>query len=712
MKFADMKIGVKLFSSFLLVVMIFLGVTTYQIFQLFQLQGLQNDGAKRAEDMTAVFGVMDRLDAVYPLVADAQINRDIEQVKKDFTAARAVAKKDIVLVGQLVDTAVERALAKDFEEGYLAFLNHFEEKMLPILEKGESVEQRLKDSLAIKDIAMRVDRVYTIIADAVINRDLEASRREFERIKTEAARDMDMVRSLADTDEEKAAAGKVVQNYELYLGLFEQRLLPLLAQGEGADVMLIRNLDEQIDQARKDTIGPLEAVNLSLEKEALAVTEDEALLRRLDGEIDVLRDQASDPLAGLIDSLIAETKEGDAVYDSISRRATITAVIVTILGAALALVLAWLITGAITRPLAVGVGVADKLAGGDLTVEIKVPGKDETGQLLLSMKNMVTKVRGVIGEVLSASENVSSGSQELSASSEQLSQGATEQAAAAEQASSSMEEMGANIHQNAENAQQTEKIAVKASQDGRDSGEAVAKTVAAMKEIAGKISIIEEIARQTDLLALNAAIEAARAGEHGKGFAVVAAEVRKLAERSQTAAGEIGKLASNSVEVAEKAGELLKKLVPDIQSTAQLVQEISASSHEQNTGAQQINTALQQLDQVIQQNAQASEEMAATAEELSSQAEMLQHSVSFFKVGEENGKKGASRKKNRREAPALGQIDHFNGARRGDGRVMPNRRIAAPSGRGEGTKARGGVDIDLGEAPDGADDLDSQFERF
>jgi methyl-accepting chemotaxis protein len=195
-----------------------------------------------------------------------------------------------------------------------------------------------------------------------------------------------------------------------------------------------------------------------------------------------------------------------------------------------------------------------------------------------------------------------------------------------------MEEMASSIQQNADNAKQTDKIASKAAQDTKSGGEAVVQTVAAMKEIAEKINIIEEIARKTDLLALNAAVEAARAGEHGKGFAVVASEVRKLAERSQTAAAEISRLTTDGVEVAESAGELLGKLIPDIRKTAELVQEISAASAEQNTGASQINKAIQQLDQVIQQNASASEEMASTAEELSSQAEVLQSTVSFFKV--------------------------------------------------------------------------------
>jgi methyl-accepting chemotaxis protein len=158
-----------------------------------------------------------------------------------------------------------------------------------------------------------------------------------------------------------------------------------------------------------------------------------------------------------------------------------------------------------------------------------------------------------------------------------------------------------------------------------------------MKQIANKTSIIGEIARQTNLLALNAAIEAARAGEHGKGFAVVAAEVRKLAERSQKAAGEIAELSGTSVRVAETAGELLGRILPDVQKTADLVQEITAASREQDTGASQINKALQQLDQVIQQNATAAEQLTSTAQELAAQGEVLQESMSFFRLDDSRG---------------------------------------------------------------------------
>jgi len=303
------------------------------------------------------------------------------------------------------------------------------------------------------------------------------------------------------------------------------------------------------------------------------------------------------------------------------------------LALALAAVITFLLARSITLPLMQAVGVADRLSQGDLTMSVESQTTDETGQLLASMGTMVAKLREIVGEVSAAADNVAGGSTELSASAESMSQGATEQAAAAEEASSSMEEMSSNIRQNADNAIQTEKIAVKSSTDAREGGMAVAQTVSAMKDIAVKINIIEEIARQTNLLALNAAIEAARAGEHGKGFAVVASEVRKLAERSQQAAAEISELSCNSVQIAEKAGSMLATMVPDIQKTAELVQEISASSREQDTGAEQINKAMQQLDQVIQQNASAAEEMSSTAEELSSQAEQLQSSIAFFNVG-------------------------------------------------------------------------------
>lgn len=333
---------------------------------------------------------------------------------------------------------------------------------------------------------------------------------------------------------------------------------------------------------------------------------------------------------GLTWAIIAEIDlhEVEAPINAMIRTIVIAGLVVALVVALCAFMLA----NTIAKPMIQGVGFANEVANGNLMANINLDQKDEVGELVKSLKNMVLKLRDIVGDVKAASGNVASGSEALSSSSQEMSQGATEQAAAAEEASSSMEQMASNIQQNADNSAQTEKIAVKAANDAKESGVAVTQAVTAMNDIAEKISIVNEIARQTNMLALNAAIEAARAGEAGKGFAVVAAEVRKLAERSGHAASEIGELSYNSVEVAQKAGKMLEQLVPDIQKTAELVQEISAASNEQRGGVDQVNKALQQLDAVIQQNASSSEEMASTSEELASQAQQLQQTISFFKI--------------------------------------------------------------------------------
>ena len=272
------------------------------------------------------------------------------------------------------------------------------------------------------------------------------------------------------------------------------------------------------------------------------------------------------------------------------------------------------------------------LSEGDLTQKYMIDTKGELKKMGDSLNKTIKILNDLISTVVTNADNIVSASVEISSASQQLSEGATGQASSVEEISSSMEEMTANIQQNTSNSRQTEKISTQAAVEILESKESVLETVESMKLIASKISIIGEISRQTNLLALNAAVEAARAGEHGRGFAVVAAEVRKLAERSQMAATEIDEVSSRSVAVAQRSGEMLNSVVPNIQKTSDLVQEITASSIEQSSGSDQINSAIQNLNNVVQENAATAEEMSAGAHELNAQAEQLQEAVSFFKI--------------------------------------------------------------------------------
>src|ERR1041384_2992310 len=357
-----------------------------------------------------------------------------------------------------------------------------------------------------------------------------------------------------------------------------------------------------------------------------------------------------------------------AAFAGAEQRSTRTTLWVTAIALAalvgLALLSVLMVRG-LVRPLKGAVAIANRVASGDVDIHIETQSTDETGELLTAMQamigstkakveaavqiaagdltvrvtqpsardalgnalqTMVAKLSQVIGDVRTGAASLSSASAQLSATSQSLSQGTSEQAASVEETSSSLEEMSASITKNADNSRQTEQMALQGAKDAAAGGKAVGDTVVAMRTIA------EEIAYQTNLLALNAAIEAARAGDHGKGFAVVATEVRRLAERSQTAAKEISGLAGSSVKVAERSGELLGALVPAIRTTSELVQEVAAASREQAAGVTQINRALSTVDSVTQRAASTAEELASTAEELSGQAASLQQLTNFFKV--------------------------------------------------------------------------------
>lgn len=366
----------------------------------------------------------------------------------------------------------------------------------------------------------------------------------------------------------------------------------------------------------------------------------------IEGDMKEVEDAVRESLDNLVQIKIEDAQEQAIENSRIANSASIVMLLVIIGAVLISIILGISVARIISNPLRQLSDAAEKIAEGDLNIELDIRSRDEIGNLAESFKKMSDNLNEIMTNITYAVEQVATGSKQLSDSSILLSQGATEQASSIEELTASLEEISSQVRLNADNAKQANDLADTAKANAVQGKEHMNEMLRAMEEINNSsnsiskiIKVIDDIAFQTNILALNAAVEAARAGQHGKGFAVVAEEVRNLAARSANAAKETTSMIEGSIKkveigtkIAQETAEALNSIVKRVSKVANLVGDIAAASGEQASGISQVNQGILQISQVVQTNSATSEESASASEELASQADMLRNQVTKFKL--------------------------------------------------------------------------------
>lgn len=625
MRFKDLKIGSKLYLGFGLIIAL---TVTLGMISIINMNTVSTDSNLLSEEYVPALDVATTID------------RDVRETMYSILAYHFTENPDNLKDGKANMQEAKQGLIRSKEIiSKASKLETFKEK-LPEIEKGiETYDKLIAETESTINNLLELRQMYSL-AYASFSENINSFIQNMETsLQDEINRGAGKDRLRERTMKMKTAFEIQSEGNEVYKALLLGRATKNTKVLDNIDVHFA-NIEQKVNLLKPivrqtQNINQLENVRTaSIDLKEVTLKTKEVFIKQVGLwqqriEAGAIAKNTSVELANYM--MKRNTEISNSAYISL-RASTVVVVVGLLVAIILGLIFAMVITNAIKNPIKKGVGFAKIVASGDLTAEVDVEQNDEIGELAAALKGMSEKLKDIMTNVKAGGENIATASQQMSGTSQQMSQGANEQASSAEEVSSSMEQMAANIQQNTDNARETERMAIEAENGIVEGSKATELAVNAMREIADKISIIGEISRQTNILALNAAVEAARAGEHGKGFAVVAAEVRKLAERSQIAAAEIDKLSKYGVDISNEAGVKLQAIVPQIQKTTKLVQEIAAASIEQNSGADQVNTAIQQLNQVTQQNAAASEELATSSEELSSQADQLLEMISYFKT--------------------------------------------------------------------------------